>query len=104
MAEVNEPLSDERLREIRERAEKATPGPMEVNERGGGTMGYDIDRIDDDAPGLPNGMRGYFERQEDAEFYAAAREDVPALLREIDRLKAQLKEMAIGWDTETRMH
>ncbi|WP_255951610.1 hypothetical protein [Streptomyces odontomachi] len=82
------PLTPEREQEIRTRAEAATPGPW-------CTDLWEIYQGAEYEPGLsswvgetcraedPDGARA------DAAFIAGAREDVPALLAEIDRLRAQ---------------
>ena len=91
-------LTPERLREIKERCERATPGPWEVEGRGGAHM---------------NGARDYYIvvrggdirnaslwTLEDAEFAAHAREDVPALVAEVERLWRILSERGIPIDAE----
>ena len=90
------PMTEERFAEIRARAEAATPGPW-------------VDRLRDfegvDGYGLEshptveaNGKTVciFYEREiddenddADAAFIAAAREDVPALLAEVERLRAK---------------
>lgn len=73
-------MNDERLRQIRERAEKATPGPW-TND------GCDISD--------PIGRRICFIRDDDdADFMAHTREDIPALLAEVERLRERLADMA----------
>jgi hypothetical protein len=82
-------LSDERLKEIRERAEKAAAGPwLHVHQL----------HIDQGAP-HPDGTRllsgGGWEDDyhlftaNDREFIAHARQDIPDLLAEIERLKGR---------------
>ena len=91
---------------IRERADKATPGPWGYYERGCPEFGYDL--------GLPSGTRGAFEREADAAFIAHARYDVPALLDALaaaearaeqeharaERLAAMVGEYVAAWDKE----
>lgn len=77
------PLSDERIAEIRERCDKATPGPWSVDEESGDVWVPSIWRsvaiIEDlDLP-LVNPAA-------DRAFIAAARQDVPDLLAEVERL------------------
>ena len=91
------PLSDERLAEIRERCDKATQGPWAVDEESGDVWVPSIWRsvaiIEDlDLP-LVNPAA-------DRAFIAAARQDVPALLDEVERLRSWLRECdaAIGGD------
>jgi hypothetical protein len=75
-----ERLTDEQLAEIRKRAEAATDGPWTVSFPGAKVInayGIGVDNFD-----------------EDAEFIAHAREDVPKLLAEIGRLKEALVDIA----------
>lgn len=74
-----QPLSDKQIAEIRERAEKATPGPW-IND------GNDVsDNI---------GRRICFIRDDDdADFMANAREDIPALLADRDALAAEVEQL-----------
>jgi len=72
-------MTNEELQAIKERCEKATSGPWrahkyDVDYRVGSTWVFLFDDIDGDT----------------AQFIAHAREDVPALLEEIERLKARL--------------
>lgn len=85
-AEVPVVLSPERLAEIVARLEAATPGPWRV-ERDEPTLS----RFVVDADGLLTIDFGYVgnANQPDARFVAHAREDVPALLAEVDRLRVQ---------------
>jgi hypothetical protein len=66
-------MTEDKLKEIRARCEAATPGPWGV-------------RIDKDSlfPVQYSGWVGY--ENADAEFIANAREDIPMLLAEIERL------------------
>jgi hypothetical protein len=72
--------NSDRLQEIRERAEKATPGPWKA-EFGGVYPPESAARLESDLAGmaflwpLPGG------NEEDAEFIAASRADVPYLLQ-----------------------
>ncbi len=85
---MSEPLSDKRLREIRERATKATPGPWFVGQAVPGILV--CSRSDkrniwaDEGTDITSPAANM--EPEDAEFAAHARADVPALLAEIDRL------------------
>lgn len=96
-------LSPERETEIRERAEAATEGPWAAD-------GAEIYRA-------PNGIirisqwvgetldiddRGRSNR--DAEFVAHAREDVPALLAEIDRLRAEIEQRKLNVELANARH
>lgn len=68
------------VKAIRERADKATPGPWAYYERGCREFGYDLT--------LPSGIRGAYEQEADADFIVHAREDVPALCDRVDQLEA----------------
>ena len=97
---MSEPMSNERLAEIRERILHASPGPWRVRHRFSGLpedtqedeiagLGWDWDWDDDGTDyGPPAPMRGIFARHADAAFVASARTDIPDLLSEIDRLRA----------------
>ena len=94
-------MTDLDLAAIRQRVEKATEGPWNT--------GFDYEKNDPIvlAPGyiehtidytLTEG--GLEHGKADAEFIAHAREDIPALLAEIDRLNAtiqRVREDAISW-------
>lgn len=87
---------------IRARCEAATPGPWFAatsNRRkdGIGVVGRLADRGTGKAIAVFAGEPR--SRNADAEFTAAAREDVPALLAEVERLQA-LVEQAIAHETE----
>ena len=85
-----------RLDEIKARAEAATLGPWHAWDRG---IGWEVHKGEECAPGgrscdaLNGEFRDTFTR-EDAEFIAAAREDVPWLIERIGELNG-----AICWDT-----
>lgn len=67
-------MSDERLAEIKARESKATPGPWTASRFGW------VDHV-------PHASmnRTAFDRVEDADFIAHAREDIPYLLAELER-------------------
>lgn len=69
-------MTDEQLREIEERANAATPGPWyDAGNKIGTTVGnHGIAEVD-------------FDDQSDMAFCVHAREDIPALIAEIRRLK-----------------
>jgi hypothetical protein len=75
------------LEEIRERAEKATPGPWDID--GSDNQNWGIRSVAGDQPSIAP-MAGYRSKdtEADAEFIAHAREDVPALLARIEKLEA----------------
>lgn len=77
-------MTHEQLEAIRKRAEKATEGPWNYYFTHGISVKSESKEILDDEVGVI--------RYTDAEFIAHAREDIPALLAEVERLKAQLSE------------
>lgn len=86
-------MNPEQLNAIKERAEKATPGPWLVAPEKCGPEGqgvYESDgfgcicEVGDPYP------RGNNRPQENMEFIAHAREDVPALVAEVERLRKAL--------------
>jgi len=81
-------LTNERLAEIRERCEAATPEPWVIRQCGETGELFVAYRWDDgEDSGLFNMCQDI--EKTDATFIAHAREDVPALLAEIDRLRAR---------------
>src|SRR5699024_2915513 len=74
---VMKQITDEELRAIRERAEKATAGEWQIADTTDGVWLIDEDDLI---------IAGTFERIEDAVFSKHARQDIPKLLAEIDRL------------------
>ena len=85
----------ERIREMRERCDKATPGPWAVRDEGREGIGIDqagINNIGSDRFILNEGANG---TRADLDFAAHAREDLPAAIAEIERLQGQLS-MATG--------
>ena len=73
-------INAEQLNAIKERAAKATPGPWYHNRHNEITT--------------PNGARlAQTVTGLDAEFIATAREDVPALVAEVERLRAELADI-----------
>lgn len=83
-------IKDSKLNEIKDRCNKASPGPwkawIEGRDSESGTtfimIGEGQDRREDiELPGVAN---------DDIDFIANARQDIPLLLQEIDRLKSLL--------------
>lgn len=75
---------------IKARAEAATPGPWEMVK--GSDQRYDVFREDGDTAVTDAGYgRGSIAMFEDVMFIAHAREDVPALVAEVERLRAALE-------------
>jgi hypothetical protein len=86
-----QPLTDEQYAAIRAREAAATPGPWAIE--------WDHDDVTDAPFPVSLGPIGYLEHHgerdvADAEFVAHARADVPALLAEVDRLRAERAEAA----------
>lgn len=77
-------MTDEDLQAIRMRAEAATPGPWVKDNDSPIVRGPEMILYDEGGHSDP-----------DADFIAAARTDVPALLAEVDRLRAALG----AWET-----
>ena len=83
-----EPLSEKKIEEIKKRCDAARPGPwksyVEGRDHDSGSnfimIGEGASRSDDDIELLG-------ETVEDQDFVAHAREDIPALIAEIERLK-----------------
>lgn len=90
-------ITDERIAEIKARAEAATAGPWRV-ENDGDVMDVDFGPIVEwpwrilapDETTLLEFTSDPRVSDEDAAFIAAARRDIPLLLAEIERLKAML--------------
>lgn len=76
-------LTNEQLTQIAERAEKATEGPWMASD------GIYVIELDGTHPEGYGEVVAECERTVDAEFIAHAREDIPKLLAEIERLKDQ---------------
>lgn len=75
-------LTEAQLREIRERAEKATPGPWDNH------IGPRF--VHSRATGLKSSWICQPQNEGDVPFIAHARTDVPALLDEVERLRGAL--------------
>jgi len=72
------------LEAIRARAEAATPGTWKLLIRGNTVKSYAIE-------GVCGGMK--FIDNSDAEFIAHSREDIPALLAEVERLQGEIQRL-----------
>jgi len=96
---MKEHMTPERRRQIRARSEAATKGPWRMRHRMGSMtvgettmdesagLGWDWDWEHPTNP--PQAMRGVFARHADAAFVEKGRDDIPALLDEIDLLLAE---------------
>lgn len=79
-------MTDEQLREIRERASAALPGPWRKGVAGNWRI-YGPDGTDG------TGLVANYCRTKDLEFAYHARTDIPAMLDEIDRLKRSISSL-----------
>jgi hypothetical protein len=90
-------LTIEQLEAIRERAEKATEGPW-----------FAIHNTDISVESPPGSCDinsiAYADRVPDAEFIANARQDIPALLAEVDRLRKLALEILDEYDHSERLY
>jgi hypothetical protein len=84
----NRPMSDERLAAIRRRAEMATPGPWEFT---GTELSGDGDNPRGGMMWIPYGnwYKPTPQMEHDAAFIVHAREDIPELFAEIERLRTR---------------
>lgn len=88
---MNEPMSDERLEQIKARAAAATPGPWEAWDTGD-PPAEDEARAWIVTPASLHLATLYAgDPSANATFAAHAREDIPALLNEIDRLHEEVR-------------
>ena len=106
MSEKTEAMTPERIAEIKAREGKATPGPWVVDKYANGVdLGYKPDHERTWGYGCGNGFvcdlnDGEYheycsqdEQRANAEFIAAARQDIPDLLAEVERLRAENKRL-----------
>lgn len=91
-------MTEQELAEIRQRAEKATPGPMteQIVELSWSTedepqYGYWVNDADGD-------IFAHVWSEDDMKFVSHSRQDIPALLDEVERLKAALLYYATSID------
>lgn len=90
-------ITDERLKEIKARAEAATPGPWNSWAVVDGIPHNHVASPTEEIAELDNGE--YIENPNmdaDAKFIAHARQDVPDLIAEVERLEAKLKNVTEG--------
>ena len=89
-------LSTDELREIRARVDAATPGPWESFVEGRDhTSGADFIRtggLRDDCPDLYVQHESRPAPTHDLDFIAHARQDIPRLIAEVERLRSKLGE------------
>lgn len=82
-----EPMTQERLNDIRARADGATSGPWGCYGDGAHEV-FDAGEYSDGDPGEV--VAAVIDKLSDAVFIAEAREDIPALLAEVRRLRGEL--------------
>lgn len=106
MSEKTEAMTAERIAEIKAREGKATPGPWVANEYASGvdlgykpdherTWGYGCgnDFVCDLNDGEYHEYCSQEEQRANAEFITHARQDIPDLLAEVERLRAENKRL-----------
>lgn len=82
-------MSTDRLQEIKERAEKATPGPWD-SVCSSGAIRHVVRNVDHDSYCSNESNHETFGKY-DGEFIAHSREDIPWLIREIEAAKERIK-------------
>lgn len=103
-------MTDETLKAIEERANKATPGPWTAepsDPNGWSDEEPHCDGIHTESGGWRNAIVTtdggvYGPRMPDADFIAHAREDVPKLLGEVRRLRADVQRLERAADARLR--
>ena len=88
-----EPMTQERLNAIQTRVDSATSGPWGCYGDGAHEV-FDAGEYSDGDPGEV--VAAVIDKLSDAVFIAEAREDIPALLAEIDRLRGQLADARVN--------
>lgn len=83
---TNDPMTREQLDAIRERVDGATSGPWGCYGDGAHEV-FDAGEYSDGDPGEV--VAAVIEKLSDAQFIAQAREDIPALLAEVERLRTR---------------
>ena len=99
-------MNEQRLQEIKERAEKATPGPWKVYQDAISTsIGTEFihPQLNGPMPVITDayhvgGAINIYIDDADAEFIAHARQDVPALIAEIERLRSVIWRISDRYD------
>lgn len=84
-------MNEEELQAIRERAENATPGPWDAVI--GDAAGYPVYSVGSRYTGVAQLISAEFNAP-DAQFIAHAREDIPALLAEVDAMREIVQAVA----------
>ncbi|RNC62776.1 MAG: hypothetical protein AWM53_01995 [Candidatus Dichloromethanomonas elyunquensis] len=90
-------MNKQELQDIRERCEKATPGPWKWIINGNTVQSHAI-TTDTGKCGIQEKICASISpKTKNANFIAHARTDIPALLTEIDRLTAERDNKGCGW-------
>lgn len=89
--DVTKPLTDDELRAMRERCDKATPGPVTAKY----PVNHDFVAVrlfcgNTYIGSITNSDMDDSEIAANAEFYSNARSDLPRLLDEVERLKSEI--------------
>ncbi|MGW5352249.1 hypothetical protein ACWERV_17270 [Streptomyces sp. NPDC004031] len=87
---MSAPLGEQQLAEIRARVEGIAPGPWAVDYDGCDCDEGCTDRLAVGFGPFTSVENAHRDVTPEAEFAAAARQDVPALLAEVDRLRVQV--------------
>lgn len=88
-------MTPEELEQIKAREERATPGPWYHQQAFSGQ--HFVGEGPSDAPTPLALMHGSFDKQaRNAAFVTAARTDIPELIAEVERLRAELAELRRG--------
>jgi hypothetical protein len=85
---MSEPMTDERLEEIENRAEWADEGPWAFTEPSAIVSARDS-QVTDETVCIVSGL--YSRRHRNGDFIAHARQDVPVLIDEVRRLRKMLR-------------
>lgn len=91
-------MTNEELEQIRQRCEAATPGPWTCDPREGSRCVAILEDEDPECNTYINAREhtGRSSTEEDGEFIARVREDVPVLLAEIERLRDEIAKLREG--------
>ena len=93
-------MTEQERQAIRGRCQSSTPGPWAVDTASGG-VNVISDHYSDECVGICGNAKNWQLLKGDAEFIAHARQDVPALLAEVERLRAENSQLREGLQTVT---
>lgn len=98
-------MTEDRLREIEARANAATPGPWRVQDGCYLCGSLHVNGITpEDCPADSPDCEGDVATDVDLAFMSAAREDMPALVAEVRRLRAELSTSRMALDCTARAY